>query len=352
MRPVTAADDSDTIRPDDDPDSGQRDGIVSKRIYDLFVRYRSRKFVFIEPGGNFGDYLIYRGAHKIAAVAGINYRTISHAEYMCGSFGADDVIYVHGGGALNEIWGYDHLFTQYRHAFGQDGATAICGPQSVLSDESVLRDRIFGEMINRTTKVHMFARDPISLEVLKKCAPAWMELGVDHDTALNLSADDLGVSRRAGGYVLYSVRTDREAVPVREKNLLSFWIDPIYRCQDVDHWMLVHNRAGKIVTNRLHSAILGHILGKPTVLLANNYYKNRAVWEYSLRPLGVEWAESIEIPAHARLVNSIPPLRWAIGLHAFQCVLRAFVFGVRGVCHPRVVAHPGLVTTLPGDRRE
>jgi len=49
--------------------------------------------------------------------------------------------------------------------------------------------------------------------------------------------------------------------------------------------------ASTIITNRLHSAIIGAILGKNVELFRNSYHKNRSVWEYSLQSKGVKWIE-------------------------------------------------------------
>lgn len=53
----------------------------------------------------------------------------------------------------------------------------------------------------------------------------------------------------------------------------------------------VASRFGKIVTDRLHFAIAGLIVGAKTTLLPNGYYKNRAMWETSLADLGCLWRD-------------------------------------------------------------
>jgi len=51
----------------------------------------------------------------------------------------------------------------------------------------------------------------------------------------------------------------------------------------------------KIETNRLHVAIGGSLLGKEVNLYANSYWKNRAVYEASLRGRfrNLHWADSL-----------------------------------------------------------
>jgi exopolysaccharide biosynthesis predicted pyruvyltransferase EpsI len=46
----------------------------------------------------------------------------------------------------------------------------------------------------------------------------------------------------------------------------------------------------EVRTNRLHVAIAAAMLGKDVTLCPGNYFKNRAVWEMSLRELGVKFS--------------------------------------------------------------
>jgi len=47
------------------------ENIVSTELFRIFKKYQSKQFVFVEPGGNWGDYLIYMGAYKLAKLCGI-----------------------------------------------------------------------------------------------------------------------------------------------------------------------------------------------------------------------------------------------------------------------------------------
>jgi hypothetical protein len=59
----------------------------------------------------------------------------------------------------------------------------------------------------------------------------------------------------------------------------------------------IHLFARSITTNRLHSAIIGAIAGKPVTIGPGSYHKNRSVWQYSLAERGVRWVDAIEPPA-------------------------------------------------------
>ena len=64
----------------------------------------------------------------------------------------------------------------------------------------------------------------------------------------------------------------------------------------------MHVYAKSISTNRLHSAILGAICGKPVTLGPSSSHKNKSVWQYSLASGNVRWAHSIEPPNRWRLL--------------------------------------------------
>jgi hypothetical protein len=59
------------------------------------------------------------------------------------------------------------------------------------------------------------------------------------------------------------------------------------------HWMRIHLNSRAIVTNRLHSAIVCTLAGKPVTIAPGAYHKNRSVWEYSLSAQGATWADAI-----------------------------------------------------------
>jgi exopolysaccharide biosynthesis predicted pyruvyltransferase EpsI len=50
----------------------------------------------------------------------------------------------------------------------------------------------------------------------------------------------------------------------------------------------------RIITDRLHFAISGLILGRETTILPNSYHKNRSMYETWLRDLGCNFAENLE----------------------------------------------------------
>ena len=72
------------------------------------------------------------------------------------------------------------------------------------------------------------------------------------------------------------------------------------------------------MTDRLHSAILGTILGIPVTLMPNSYHKNRAVWEYSLSERGVKWLDELKMSRVASAINSLSLMKEITQSHLFE----------------------------------
>jgi len=123
--------------------------------------------------------------------------------------------------------------------------------------------------------------------------PPKITLLLDHDTSLNLSRDDFFDYKECSKGKLFAIRKDKELTVTYKHDPFLLWFDPIEYSNDFEQWLRIHEGVREIVTNRLHSAIIGTILGKKITLLPNNYHKNRSVWEFSLKEMGVKWQDSI-----------------------------------------------------------
>jgi exopolysaccharide biosynthesis predicted pyruvyltransferase EpsI len=212
---------------------------------------------------------------------------------MNASYPTDAVIYIHGGGGFNTIWNGNPI-EELRKAIQQHTGIVIQGPQTFETDTTFLKK--FAEevlYIPKAKRVYLFAREMTSYEALKKCLPDWVLLYIDHDTAFNLSPSDFTQVRLKNRYTLFAIRNDEESSRLLKTNPFLLWVDPIKFCKTLEQWTALHCQAKKIITNRTHSAILGAILQKPTILLPNNYHKNRSMWEYSLKAKGVQWSNDL-----------------------------------------------------------
>lgn len=77
------------------------------RMKDLFNKHKENdtySFLFVEPGGNCGDYLIYKGAEKLANICGIKYKSVTSHEFLDNSYPHESVVYIHGSGGFVPWW--------------------------------------------------------------------------------------------------------------------------------------------------------------------------------------------------------------------------------------------------------
>lgn len=298
-------------------------GIVSTETFRLFKEYKLREFIFVEPGGNFGDLLIYKGAEKLARLAGLSYTSVGHDEFMNSSYPKESVVYIHGSGGFVPFWSGNPI-KELRKAISEHYEVVVLGPSTFSNDKAFLEKVMCSHMEKaRANKTFVLCRDRVSYIVLQQCISGHVELLLDHDTALNLQREDLPQWNCDNGrFTLYAIRDDKEACEIGDRDYSAVWLDPVRYCRSFDHWLYVHHKTKKLVTNRLHSAIAGVVLEIPTVLLPNKYHKNRSVWENSLCHKGVQWTDQALIGRTGRLINQIYPLKAIAELSVFQRALR------------------------------
>lgn len=277
---------------------------TTTRLASLFSANRERRWYFVNPGGNWGDHLIYAGAESLARSLGLSwvsldYRSIENADLPAGS-----AIYLHGGGGLNP-WCSGRAFAILRSAVRVPDALVIQGPITcdIANDETV---DFFAAALAETAAAerHFFTRELTSARFLAEVLPCGFSLHVDHDTALHLPRDELlslaGLRKAPQGrYRLLVSREDGEASSSKPlaAGRDAVRLDPAYYARSFSHWLRIHAFATHITSNRLHSAIIGSLLGKPVELLPGSYHKNRSVWEFSLKDRGVAWRDRMDGPA-------------------------------------------------------
>lgn len=301
--------------------------LASQKVLTLFNQFKNHPFIFVEPGGNFGDELIWKGAYKLAKQAKLNYKIYDHNTFMNMPIKNDDVIYIFGSGGFNSIW-TGTPFQELRKAVTRTGGITIVGPSTVSEEIDFLRENF--SILNTCStdnKIYFFAREMKSYEIFKKLLPSWIELDHDHDTAFNLETQDIYSHPLARKYNYYAIREDRELQNFKKFNPFILWEDPTKLAKTFDDWVKIHANARKIITNRTHSTILASILGKKVTMLPNSYHKNRSIWEYSLSSQGVLWADKIHTnPAITQLLKTklYPKICYSYKLRQFIRAINGF----------------------------
>lgn len=210
------------------------------------------------PRGNVGDALITAATVQLFAEFGVAW-----SMYDPDAPTEVDELVFGGGGNMGSLYrGNWDLRTRLLAA----GPPLTILPQSFTSRE----DRAFH-------RVYVRERSSLAYCECGILAPD-LALGLDHENAVAPMA-------RTGIFL----RKDCETALSRP------WLtkDPAKICRTPRQYLALAARFEQIITDRLHFAICGLIVGRDTTLLPNSYHKNRSMYETWLQALGCHFAESL-----------------------------------------------------------
>ncbi|WP_123538499.1 polysaccharide pyruvyl transferase family protein [Halosimplex salinum] len=262
----------------------------------------------VQPGGNHGDELIYRGFRRIAdqidvgqvplrsgenrydappSLPTANLVTYGkvvhrHACYLRHRLTTTpSAVYIHGGGNFNDIW--REGIACYEAATRYFDCPVVVGPQSCRF-ESIDPSDLFGRVDNET---HFFCREEYSYRTMKAAAAGHEHVSVylDDDTALSLTADSLPVTERDPEYTLVAMRADAESADPLLQEDISAPIkvsDISVTADSFEEFVQTAADAEYVHTDRLHVAILASLLDTPVTWYEIGYHKSRGVYEHSL----------------------------------------------------------------------
>ncbi len=269
------------------------------------------KICAITPGGNHGDTLIHMGLVKKLDELGIEYvcrnleenytrRRAVGLKYLLniaasklgrkGGFRLIDIpediglILFEGGGYMNDLW---YGLVLLREVLRRHDQPIVIAPQSYWFKETDFLAMLAGER-----PVTLFCRELYSRELLtSKPTPPNVQILASGDTALYLRRPDLEglIDQYDEKYDLICFRRDKESVIPEELRREVTEASEAPRVGDIskegslcDFVSTVAN-ARRVHTDRLHVAILSHILDREATLYDSFYHKSRGVFEYSLR---------------------------------------------------------------------
>jgi exopolysaccharide biosynthesis predicted pyruvyltransferase EpsI len=244
-------------------DSSAPTGVGSPRLLSSLQAGKGRLWV-IRPSGNFGDELLFLGLETLLRRCGASFDQVRYDQVDSITFAADDIAYIHGGGGWVPLWDGTPAEVLRKLSVRHSGRIVV-GPSSFSTDRDYLDTMLVSSLHAAAGRVTVFCRERPSYEALDGVIGGLAELVLEQDTALNLTRDEvLAFGDPVGpgrGYRLFALRDDAEMHPPGACRVLRAPVDPVRYCYSFTHWVRLHARAGSIVTNRLHSAICGAILG-------------------------------------------------------------------------------------------
>jgi len=282
---------------------------------------RDKRTYFDElPGGNNGDTIILMGAKHVLQKTGCK---------LVGSPHDAEQIVVRGSGNWVAIYGTEFRELAYYRRNYPD-LPLIIGPSTY---------RFPGANFRKVCEISsspfiFFARDRISSRVLSElCLPKHCDIRVSHDLAFEFRDSDFIanlVKNSSEKHILIAMRKDKEGVagllvkmrgtwlPKRVRRPLSWVrdrmvarvsrdaIEEILEREKVhetlprifrdvsasvsfEEFVVYIRDAALIITNRLHVAVLGHLLNKRVVLICSGeYHRHKIGGVYELSMSGAE----------------------------------------------------------------
>lgn len=227
-------------------------------------KYRNTSVDFFRFPGNYGDSLIWHGTKILLSRLNIKekYVDTSSPKY-------NDVLFIDGGGNFVDYY--------------SDVKNFLIKKADLYTNIVILPHTIFGEdqvkVLNNIRKnLTVFCREKISASFLETNLTHG-NLYLWHDCAFYNS---LTQSPEEGVGILQAFRVDKESIrKVPESNIdLSY---DGYAQKPLDDFFGLIKEYKEVNTDRLHVAIGATLLGKQVKLFPNSYYKNKAVFEYSLK---------------------------------------------------------------------
>jgi exopolysaccharide biosynthesis predicted pyruvyltransferase EpsI len=225
----------------------------------VFEPLVGKRVGFVGSVGNVGDKLIDMATFQLFDAFGVDWRLQDlTADPDC------DELVVGGGGNMGTMY---PMNWRRRGRALELGLPVTVFPQSFNSRE----DRPY-------KRVYVRERDSLQYCERAVLAPD-LALGLDYENRIE-PTHEVGIF----------MRKDRERAVARP------WLtrDPVNICSTPEEYLQLAAKYKRIITDRLHFAICGLIVGRDTTLLPNSYHKNRSMYETWLRDLGCDFATSLE----------------------------------------------------------
>ncbi|MBO1040395.1 polysaccharide pyruvyl transferase family protein [Brucella pituitosa] len=239
-------------------------------------KYSQATVRFFPHSGNLGDGLITYATMQLLDHFGINYTTHRQEERF-----DDEIIFIGGGGNLVEGRYEDVAKLIWEH---RETNRVILFPQSIVGYEDIIK-----ETHNNLT---VFCRDKVSFEHCTTVDGRNDRIHLCQDAALYLGPKHFEQAKVIGSGCLNAMRTDGESLGgERDQNNMDIslawngdvWTNPAFvRAAAISMAEFV-SQYREVKTDRLHVAIMSALLGREVTMYPNNYFKNQAVFEHSIK---------------------------------------------------------------------
>lgn len=227
-------------------------------------KYKNTKVDFFRFPGNYGDSLIWHGTKILLSSLNISEKNvvISSPKY-------NNVLFIDGGGNLVDYY--------------SDVKNFLTKKSSLYDEIIILPHTIFGkkqiEVLNNiSSKLAIFCREKVSAEFLGDRLTNG-KVYLWHDCVFYNKFSPAP----SGKGILRAFRSDKESILCALPELNNDLSYKGYATKPLNELIDLLQKYEQVNTDRLHIAIGAMLLGKQVRLFPNSYYKNKAVFDYSLK---------------------------------------------------------------------
>ena len=247
-------------------------------IIPFLKKYSNKKIIYIPNPGNAGDSLIVLGTFTLFNKLDLNYE-IGNINKLYNN----EILFYAGGGNLVGIYNSCKNFILKN----QEKNTIVVLPHTINNEDKLIQ--------NLSENVTLLCREINSYEYVKKHIKNKNNIFVFKDMAFYIDAQYLKNFQKKGKGSCNCFRLDAErtSIKIPDKNndisqSLRHGIS-----NNTSNLNVIHETCKKVFnyladyeeinTNRLHVAIAGLLLNKKVNLYPNSYWKNKAIYEYSIK---------------------------------------------------------------------
>ena len=249
-------------------------------IKDFLLEYKNKQITYIPNPGNGGDSLIASGTFKLFKELDLDYVIGENKVYK------DSILFYAGGGNL--VGGlYSNCKNFINKNMGNNNVIVVL-PHTIKSSDDLLK--------KLDKNVILICREQVSYDYVRSTIKHPKNVYLYDDMAFQLKnmKEKLSNQKDKNRYKIGNFyRSDKESKYNRNiKGNVDLSTSILYDYK-MNNKELVNkntldifkevNRYKEINTDRLHIAITGTLLGKKTNMHQNSYYKNKAVYEQSIK---------------------------------------------------------------------
>tara|TARA_B110001469_G_scaffold127632_1_gene149387 strand:+ start:3146 stop:3934 length:789 start_codon:yes stop_codon:yes gene_type:complete len=250
----------------------------NNNIITFLKKYSNKKIIYIPNPGNAGDSLIVLGTFTLFNKINLNYEIGNiNKRYN------NEILFYAGGGNLVGIYNSCKNFILKN----QEKNEIVVLPHTINNEDKLIQ--------NLNKNVTLICREQYSYNYVKKNIKNVNNVFICKDMAFYIDTNYFKKFHKKSQDICNCFRVDSEKTSIKipnDNNDISQTLREGIRnntsnlnviletCNKVFNYLSNYD---EINTNRLHVAIAGILLNKKVNLHSNSYWKNKAIYEYSIK---------------------------------------------------------------------